>query len=1637
MQVDFAGVTFSPLLPTTLSDSELQRAALLSPLLAQLQAASSALAPVVWDCTGFVNCVRSSYPSLSFAHLQFTGSREHAIVHTSRPEIPTLSDLALTDCNFTDIGAALHKINGRAVIRSILVTRAFTNTTVGALLQLQEASLDLSHSSCFGNNLSLVAVGASVPLAPSCLSLSNKLPVSVSIDSCVFRDNFVSFVHAESDYSSLESAGGIALRVYTSNIAMNVTRTVFEDQTLVCNQCVGGAVSFHTDTATAGSAMDVRFSDCVWRRNIVKPWPWYSAIGGAGACLAVTQGINAVVFQSAIALVVQRCSFSSSMASARGGAVSLGLVKSVVFEDVTVENCTAASAGGISFAELLAEGEAQLLQGPMSFVNVSFTGNSALVDGGAVVIDSIGTIVNFEDCRFDQHSAMDGGTLAFKSQFVPTVAEMINCVVTNSQAQRGGALFLSAAILNLSRVKFQNTSASNDGGAISASISTLSMDNCAFVESHLTSASGAVTSTVPQTRAGGAINAVSGVLTVVATSFTSCTALPESGLLSDCEASYVPAVGQCTASLGGAIALELVEFRMLDTTFQHTRACSGGALWQRGGTSGIEGITSVSTDAWSGGMAAVLSVQDNIAMGFFSVTDAHAVAAGGSFVFSSCSSLFFNAATIRNSSAGGDGGTIWESGSSLVITKSHFIDSVCLGAGAVLFAQTGANDVPLYIDDPSSQNSVSLDKAQPPVSLFGPVQASNVMSLRCSLAALSIYPGQRLDADPITPILVSSIDAYNQTMLMDRALIVQVVSRAAQAFTSRPFFDFDGTILQRVQADNGAATFDNLRLSATPGEYTLVFSLVSLPSITVSLNLTVKSVCPGGQFFKPAVGQCSTCPAGFLVYNATTQTCLPCPRGSFVSPVTGLCALCPLGTFSLTAGSNCGPCPPSTYQPLPGFPCSSCLAKHMQGVSCVSADSLATVLPGYFAYSSLDDDGQPTIATVQCPDGFCDGAPLQLNWTERDSATMPAGPVSRFDQCAYPRLAAPDNLLCGRCVEGYVPWGQNCARCEGTNVGMMFGLLVLSLVVIALLIRASVIASSAGHAVVVIYFVQTAMLELGGSSELLSWLGVAIFSANSISTCLMKMTPYQQTQAQIVMPLLLEVELLFVGLLHYIAWRKLGAQARAVVKGPEAKGVVARLKRLVWKFISLFSVDVYISATLSLLLFTYTQVAIASVSYLNCVEVAGQRVVFSQPAMQCGSAEYQRTLVLVILALIVYIAGFPVGVLVFLWRRSADVRECHALIAANGVIVGDTGFRKDSAAATAGEDSLGFDARDSISRGGGLASFSTADFAAPSPSAAKSQRVQDILRFLRRYGPIFSMYSSSAWVWQVFVLARRVAFVAVSVALARNAAERAFAFTLGHLLSLLIQVHVSPFRTPFFNRAELSSHVLLIMISLVLLLRVPPLSSTTNFFLFCLVVPPLGLYALIASGRKARSVTGKRKPAARLHDSSTTEEGDPTSEGDVVGQVQLPGRQVPRVSVELGSVGFFSTAKSPQQHARSHLFDDEANEQAGAGVRSPSLSSQQRPAALSSPSAPHRSSTASSASTAPLPIPPTIAESATPSAASSFTAPALEPGSMRSDIDVPTQQQLQQLASHPSTQADQLEPNPLHAHDINLHQQAL
>ena len=1005
-------------------------------------------------------------------------------------------------------------------------------------------------------------------------------------------------------------------------------------------------------------------------------------------------------------------------------------------------------------------------------------------------------------------------------------------------------------------------------------------------------------------RVGGAIRMTGGALFSTRSRFSRCSALPNDLQLSSCAPNWDSHTGLNTVGLGGALSAELSDVSIIETTFDSITSCSG-AVHFRGGNNGMFQSSAANVVAHSGAFMAADSIT-RLKMGEIVVTDATAEIAGGSFVFFQCFKVEIDGLSVtRSACLQGDGGTFWASSAeanSIAILHASFVNvSAVHGSGGALFTLLNAdNNAPMADSllrlDTVSSNSFNLSGE---VSLYGPIQGSSIVSLQPSVASLTVYPNQPLSDMTLPRINVTALDAYGQAITMDRSLVVRVravgaedasdpVAAAAQAL----LVVFTGTTLQEVKADSGSAVFSNdLRIAAPPGVYTLLFSVVSHPAIKTTMQLTVVSTCPPSLYYSIPTRSCIPCASRILVYDAASNDCLRCPAGwQRVEANDGSgplgdgvsCALCPLGQVS-TAGSQCAPCGPNTYQPTPSAACVACSS--VSGLLC-AGDGIAQVQDGYFALA-VDTAGGSQIETYQCPSAFCTSAVVQqpaLN----GSAVVSA--VSSFGQCAFPRLASPRNLLCGECAAGYHNWGSRCVECDAPNGGLVFLVFLLSLILIGWLLRSALGSSSAGHAVVVLYFVQTVMLELGTINRLLSWLNFTLFSPNTTSDCVAPLSPYQQTQAQILMPLFLECELLLVGICHWLASRRWGAVAASEASSPMVASagspLTVRLRRGILRFISLFSVDIYVAATISLLLFAYTQVCAACVNYLQCTDVGGIEVVFSQPAMYCDSAEYKKTHALVIAALVLYIAGLPLSIAIFLTVRKKDLADAYLLM--------DT---RANARARAIEE----------------AAVSGVPVA---PSLHVSLVDSPTSRFVCRYSPLFAMYSSSAWFWQAFVVCRRVCFVAVSVLLVREPQQKYFAFSLAHILSMLIQIVVQPFRLGVFNQAEFVSHILLIMISITLTANPGSQHQSTGpeVFIFLLVVPPLILYALwairvqLATANQARAdLWAKRmneqtqaeeaimrhNPAIELGERSRMDRGSNSASGANRGQPS------PRFSVNL------------------------------------------------------------------------------------------------------------------------------------------
>jgi hypothetical protein len=255
-------------------------------------------------------------------------------------------------------------------------------------------------------------------------------------------------------------------------------------------------------------------------------------------------------------------------------------------------------------------------------------------------------------------------------------------------------------------------------------------------------------------------------------------------------------------------------------------------------------------------------------------------------------------------------------------------------------------------------------------------------------------------------------------------------------------------------------------------------------------------------------------------------------------------------------------------------------------------------------------------------------------------------------------------------------------------------------------------------------------------------------------------------------------------------------------------------RQSVFNLVRSFSFDRYVGGLASVLLFSYTGVCVAALTYLRCVDAAGGRVVFSAPTIDCNSAAYKQYLVPVVLALIVLVVGFPLGALLLLARQrrfllavKRSVRERHNV---SSIASSDSNLHEDGSQIN---NSTGhMDERSLLSL---------------------AER-----RFLTRFGPLMAMYSEHAWYWQALVLLRRATFAVVAVQLDQQSGLRFMLFTLMHAASLQLHHWVRPYDSAAAQNAETLSYLALLTLSVLLTACATPLSSAVQVVVILLVLVP-------------------------------------------------------------------------------------------------------------------------------------------------------------------------------------------------------
>lgn len=587
------------------------------------------------------------------------------------------------------------------------------------------------------------------------------------------------------------------------------------------------------------------------------------------------------------------------------------------------------------------------------------------------------------------------------------------------------------------------------------------------------------------------------------------------------------------------------------------------------------------------------------------------------------------------------------------------------------------------------------------------------------------------------------------------------------------------------------------------------------PQGTASAEIGSSRPCAGclaGEY-QSAVGSssCFACDSR-LTSNASAAACSTpsCDPGKQFNSHAASCVACPLGQSSSGgAGAECATCSVNTYTPVAGSACISCALPGMEGLTCTNG--LASVKSGWWAIREQDAaSGMMLYQTFPCAVGYCPGSPLQLADSNSSAAAIA--------YCDYPRLNSDTNLMCGACEDGYIPWGDACLPCRGVNGGLVFGALVLSFVLVLFLLRSG--GSAAGPVVVLLFFLQTAALEVGSVSRWIVWLRVFNLGTESTSACIADWSPEQQTLFSILVPVFLLVELAAIALIHFGLSRWIQAQPRVEDADQRSRGASrSRLYLLVTSRTAEFAWSSYVGGAVSILLFCYTQVCNACLQFLYCVHVGPSLVVFSAPTVDCRSSSYRAYLVFVILAVVVFVVGLPLGALMLLMRNRAWLAPAARSSAADG----------------------------------------------SEPASALHQ-------WRRCWGPLYLMYESRAWFWQPLVLVRRAAFVLTAVLLAQSPGVRFMLFLLLNFGSLQLHALVRPFSDPLINTAETTSYVLLVCVSALLTGLLPPYSTAVQILVFLLIVPPAVGWTAFTLRREWTEITAARKiKKQRAHSQAAVE----------------------------------------------------------------------------------------------------------------------------------------------------------------------
>jgi hypothetical protein len=342
--------------------------------------------------------------------------------------------------------------------------------------------------------------------------------------------------------------------------------------------------------------------------------------------------------------------------------------------------------------------------------------------------------------------------------------------------------------------------------------------------------------------------------------------------------------------------------------------------------------------------------------------------------------------------------------------------------------------------------------------------------------------------------------------------------------------------------------------------------------------------------------------------------------------------------------------------------------------------------------------------------------------------------------------------------------GPKCVVCRETNWGLIF--LFLGVVWFLVLVLVMVSRREKGEnafAQIATYFLQMAILFVGTFNQLLEVLNVFNLNISDIGalkgdseTCITPLTPYGNVATKLGAPFSMMFVLAFVICYSYIYHRCKSQQMY-------------------------FPWTDYVRTASSVALFIYVPLTEAVFVYLNCIDVAGERVVAQQPAINCRDPKYGQWAIVVAVGLGASLL-FPIVLFGCLVHKH---RKLH-------------------------------------------------------PQSSKPYT--ETIMFKNRWGIFYERYKDETYYWTAWTLLRRTILVAI-VTFIQDRGQRFSLASLVNLVALGLHIYWMPYLLDGENNMELISLVALLCITIVLGANDIPYSLGVNVTLILLIAVPTLLFA--------------------------------------------------------------------------------------------------------------------------------------------------------------------------------------------------